>query len=165
MIENRNQIAYEIKRWRVQWGFYTPTSINTEQQRDMMLGKLMLIVTEVTECCHSTSEQNFREEMADIAIRIMDITAACEIDLDGAIREIMDAVTFNADLIDIVNQVSLAAEAVRHNDVAGLTKALAHAFWYLEMWAQGNFDLRAEIETKMKVNWQRPIKHGKLCSL
>lgn len=164
MIENLNQIASDIRKWREHHQFYTPKSIATEQERDMMLGKLMLVVTEVTECCQSDSEQNFREEMADIAIRIMDITAACEIDLDGAIRSLHHTV-FNADLMDVVNQISHAAEAVRHNNIAGLTTALATAFWYLEMWAQGNFDLLAEIESKMKANWLRPIKHGKLCSL
>lgn len=165
MIENLNQIAAAIREWREHHGFYTPKSIATEQERDMMLGKLMLIVTELTEVDEAENAPNWREEIADVAIRIMDITAACSIDLDGAIAAVSEVIVFTPNPMAIVNEISNAAEAVRHNDSTGLSKYLARAFWRINCIAQGVFDLRAEIEAKMKVNWQRPIKHGKLCSL
>ena len=77
-------------------------------ERDMMLGKLMLVSTEVAEAAEAVrhgDNKNFNEEIADAFIRLMDITAAMGIDIE------------------------------------------------------------TEIFQKMEKNWQRPIKHGKLCSL
>jgi NTP pyrophosphatase (non-canonical NTP hydrolase) len=156
--------ANAIRDWREKWGFYTPKSIGTEKERDMMLGKLMLIVTEIAEWYESDNPANLKEEIADTAIRIMDITAACDIDLDQTIARAAQFV-FQGELMDLVACISHAAEAVRHADFDKMSNELGKAFWQITCFAQGHFDLTAAINAKMKVNWQRPIKHGKLCSL
>jgi len=89
---NINESAKEIKEWRLAHGFYTPSSLKTVESKDMMLGKLMLVVTEVGEAAEAVrhgDEMNFIEEIADTFIRLMDITAAMKIDIDGEIRRKM----------------------------------------------------------------------------
>lgn len=103
-----NDYARLIGDWRRNHGFYTPENIDTEKNRDMMLGKLMLIDTEIAEAAEAVRHNNFdnfKEELADAFIRLMDITNSC------------------------------------------------------------NIDIEIEIVKKMSINKQRPIKHGKLCSL
>lgn len=103
-----NEYAKSIELWRVKWGFRTPSNIDSLENRDMMLGKLMLVVTEVAEAAEAVrhkDQPNFEEELADTFIRLMDITAACNINIEEVIIR------------------------------------------------------------KMSINHQRPIKHGKHCSI
>ncbi len=88
-----NKLAKEIQVWRQGHGFHTPSGIDTEQNRDMMLGKLMLVVTEVAEAAEAVRHAdrvNFEEELADTFIRLMDITAACDIDIEKVIAGKME---------------------------------------------------------------------------
>jgi len=81
-----------VVRWRQDKGFYTPDSFNTQTERDMMLGKLMLIVTEVAEAAEAVRHEdldNFKEELADIAIRLFDIAGTMSIDLEDVIVDKM----------------------------------------------------------------------------
>lgn len=65
-----------------------------------------------------------------------------------------------------VTELSEAAEAVRHNDVPNFREELADTFIRLmDITAACGIDIEHEIESKMDKNWERPIKHGKLCSL
>jgi NTP pyrophosphatase (non-canonical NTP hydrolase) len=101
----------EIGEWRRSKEFFTPDAAAFEEpaplpltNADAMLGKLMLVVTELAEAaeaCRKGDYQNFCEEVGDAVIRLMDICDAGQIDLAGEIRD------------------------------------------------------------KMRVNWTRPIKHGK----
>lgn len=87
-----NEYAREIMRWRDGQGFYTPEGIHTEELRDYMLGKLMLVVTEVGEAAEAVRHEdidNFLEELADTFIRLMDITAASGFDIEKAIKDKM----------------------------------------------------------------------------
>lgn len=71
-----DEIARSISVWRYSKGFVTPASIDTEQERHEMLGKLMLVVTEVAEAAEAirhNDRNNFKEELADIMIRVLDI--------------------------------------------------------------------------------------------
>lgn len=73
---------------RVAKGFNTPSDLNTPEQRDSMLGKLMLVVTEVAEAAEAVRHKNFEnfsEELADVCIRIFDIAGSCHIDLEHAV--------------------------------------------------------------------------------
>lgn len=48
-----NKLARQIATWRQAKGFYTPPSLATMDNRDAMLGKLMLVVTEVSEAAEA----------------------------------------------------------------------------------------------------------------
>ena len=83
-----NQYADDIATWRRGNGFETPTGISTTKQRDMMLGKLMLVVSEIGEAAEAVRKEdieNFKEELADTFIRLMDITASCGINIEQEI--------------------------------------------------------------------------------
>lgn len=166
--------------WRKHHWFYTPESLDCFvgkvqagplyhpiHGRDLMLGKLMLIVTEISESSEAQKNKdmpNWREEIADTAIRILDVTTALNIDMDGNLE--MVSVPEDKTGIGLVNCISKAAEFVRKDNLPGIAIALTEAFRILLIVAERhNFDLYKEMESKMKVNWQRPIKHGKLCSL
>ena len=67
----------EIGEWRITKGFKTGVD-NTPE-------KLMLIVTEVSEAMEAHRKNdwpNFKEELADIIIRVMDLTNALGINLE-----------------------------------------------------------------------------------
>jgi len=86
-----NDLAEKIKQIREDHGFYTPWRLDGDPlecyptQGDLMLGKLMLVVTEVSEAAEAVRKGdfvNFREEMIDVIIRCLDICATCEIDIE-----------------------------------------------------------------------------------
>ena len=57
----------------------TPTGLLSTSQRDMSLGKLMLVVTEIAEAAEAVRHDDrllFKEEIADAFIRLMDIVGA-----------------------------------------------------------------------------------------
>lgn len=88
-----NEIAYIIGQWRRSKGFKTPVSMGTERERDDLLGKLMLVVTEVAEAAEAVRHDdaaNFREEIADTIIRLLDISEAQGIDVYHEIRTKME---------------------------------------------------------------------------
>ena len=97
-----------VARWREEKEFYTPSSLANITDRDMMLGKLMLVVSEVAE----------------------------------------------------------AAEAVRHNDTPNFYEELADTFIRLfDICGSMGINMEPYIEEKMEKNKERPVKHGKFCSL
>jgi len=82
------QWCQEITRWRERKGFRTPQSL-APGERELMLGKLMLVVSELAEAAEAVRDgdrANFAEELADTAIRLFDICGACEIDLETEIK-------------------------------------------------------------------------------
>ncbi len=81
-----NDYDNSIMDWRKGRGFVTPTSLDREGERDLMLGKLMLIVSEISEASEAV---NFSEELADAFIRLMDITASCGINIERCIIDKM----------------------------------------------------------------------------
>lgn len=88
-----NVIAAQIVEWRKTKGFKTPESLDTEEERDAMLGKLMLVVTEVSEAAEAVRHNdlhNFSEEIADAIIRLLDIGSTMKIDLEMHLAEKMD---------------------------------------------------------------------------
>jgi len=83
-----NEIARQVKRWREEKGFYTPSQLDKDT-----LGKLMLVVTEVSEAAEAVREQDralFTEEIADVFIRLLDITGTMGIDIEKAIARKMN---------------------------------------------------------------------------
>lgn len=88
-----NYFADKISIWRAQNGFQTPANLLSVESRDLMLGKLMLVVTEIAEAAEAVRHENldnFKEELADTFIRLMDITASCEIDIEYEIKKKME---------------------------------------------------------------------------
>ena len=84
-----NKLAGEIREWRIRKEFYTPPSILTIGERDLMLGKLMLVVTEVAESAEAVRKnnlKNFKEEIADTFIRLLDICGSMNIDIECEIK-------------------------------------------------------------------------------
>jgi NTP pyrophosphatase (non-canonical NTP hydrolase) len=82
--------AEEITANRISKGFHTPENLETTDNRDMMLGKLMLVVTEVSEAAEAVRKGdlvNFKEELADAFIRLLDITETMGIDIETEIHE------------------------------------------------------------------------------
>lgn len=87
-----NAFANYIRTWREGRGFLTPINLQTEENRNLMLGKLMLCVTEdaeMAEAVRSGDIQNFKEELADSVIRHLDIAATVGIDLEEEMRKKM----------------------------------------------------------------------------
>lgn len=88
-----NELSQRIYKWRVSREFYTPNNLGTELERDMMLGKLMLVVTEIGEAAEAVrhaDEDNFKEELADAIIRLFDIMETCGYDIGLEMSKKMD---------------------------------------------------------------------------
>ena len=85
--------SLRIATWRERKGFYTPNRIDTEASGDLMLGKLMLVVTELAEAAEAVrhrDRENFEEEIADTFIRLLDICGTMGIDPEEGIERKMN---------------------------------------------------------------------------
>jgi len=88
-----NELARRIAQWRESKTFRTPNTLDDEASRDAMLGKLMLVVTEIAEAAEAvrhTDDANFAEEIADAMIRLLDITGTMGIDIEREINKKME---------------------------------------------------------------------------
>lgn len=91
--EDLYTLSHQISKWRASKKFVTPAGISNDKQRDLMLGKLMLVVTEVAEAAEAVrhhDEENFKEELADTFIRLLDICGTMDIDIMGVIHSKME---------------------------------------------------------------------------
>lgn len=85
--------SLRIAVWRERKGFYTPSTLDSEEVRDSMLGKLMLVVTEVAEAAEAVrhnDRRNFEEEIADTFIRLFDICGTMNINTDKIVEDKME---------------------------------------------------------------------------
>lgn len=83
------KLTKEIVEWRVSKGFLTP---HFHGDKDLLLGKLMLAVTEISEMAEAVRENNFdnfREELADACIRLFDIAGTSGVDVEKEIKKKM----------------------------------------------------------------------------
>jgi hypothetical protein len=95
-----NELALMIAGAVKSKGFYTPGTISDDIPQGidvsdgvLMLGKLMLVVTEVSEAAEAVRSgdmDGFTEELADTMIRLLDICGSCGIDIERAISDKMD---------------------------------------------------------------------------
>lgn len=70
-------------------GFVNPTAF-VREQADLILSKLMLVTSGVAEACEAVrqgDQENFAEELADVVIRVCNLSAALGIDLDKAVQD------------------------------------------------------------------------------
>ena len=91
-----NELAKQCKETRSLKGFYTPPDLENIQRRNLMLGKMMLVVTEAAEAAEAVRNgdtENFEEELADIIIRVFDIAASTGIDIE---KTVIRKMAFNA---------------------------------------------------------------------
>jgi NTP pyrophosphatase (non-canonical NTP hydrolase) len=82
----------EVTKWRISKEFYTPSHLITEETRDAMLGKLMLVVSELGEAAEAVRHkdiENFKEEIADTFIRLFDICGSLGIPIEDEINKKM----------------------------------------------------------------------------
>ena len=80
-----NDPAEEIYKFIQKKGIDTPKSLQTQEERDKIIGKLMLVITEIseaTEAIRNNDFDNFKKEMADTFIRLLDICGAMSIDIE-----------------------------------------------------------------------------------
>jgi len=85
------KLALDIAAWRTVKGFYTPPGIFGDEG-DLMLGKLMLVVTELSEAAEAIrheDQENYEEELADTFIRLLDIVGTQRIDIEKVIKDKM----------------------------------------------------------------------------
>jgi NTP pyrophosphatase (non-canonical NTP hydrolase) len=85
-----NNYAGYISKWREGHGFFTPKTFLTEGEREAMLGKLMLVVTEISEAAEEVRHNDpikFAREIGDAFVRLMDIVGTMEIDIDSIITK------------------------------------------------------------------------------
>lgn len=88
-----NALAEQIVIWRCGHGFHTPADLTSEPARDLMLGKLMLVCSEVAEAAEAVRKNdvvNFREEIADAIIRLLDIGGTTHMDIDAELAAKME---------------------------------------------------------------------------
>lgn len=98
MVRGMTALGKRISTFVATRGFFTPRSISTDlcpvalTNGDAMLGKLMLVNTELCEAAEAARDgdmENFKEELADAVIRIFDICGACGIDIEEAVAQKM----------------------------------------------------------------------------
>jgi len=170
-------LAHDVSRWRERKGFYTPPGIDNTIIRtvdftwaDAMLGKLCLLHDEIVELDEAYPDLGeMEQEMADIAIRLLDIFGSCG-DMTRAWASGLDLLvvqeprdrTFNGLLRYAHGAVRRMTQAVKHGNEAEFVYGgvvLWHTLFTLaELWS---FDLLEQIARTMERNEQRPAKHGK----
>lgn len=164
-----NEIANEIREWRISKGF--------ETTKENMLGKLMLVVTELCEAAEDVDADNFAhlgEELADAMIRLMDIGSTLEYDLDAEVagqqKEVVAEIaerqegcdtSIIEELMRICVKLSKAAEDVRHERWESFGGWIAAALVHLsELCRLYAYEWQDEVARKMIVNAGRPYRHG-----
>ena len=177
-----SNLAYRVTTWREGKGFYTPTSISVHQSAkplshaDAMLGKLALVHSELAEAWDAARRHDLDgpdgvvKEIADTAIRLLDIAGACEVDLEvwlTRLDEVDDpgpqpGSTLSEYLLTLHSWVAECSEAVRHEKPEHFALGLARLYAGLVEVADAfGRTLQTEIDKKMAVNEKRPVRHGK----
>lgn len=86
-----NYLAKEAHRNATEKGFYEVQSDGSRKHRSggTIAGTLMLIVTELAEACEADRKgdrENLQEELADVYIRMGDLCAFLEFDMEAAVE-------------------------------------------------------------------------------
>ena len=117
-------------------------------------------VSEAFEAFENKDDENFAEEIADIAIRLADSAEGYNIDLIDTIRlDLSESVTES--LCNINLAVSKALEAFRNHDKDDFEAKFKYIFSVLAGVAlEYKIDLESEILKKHEINKTRSYKHG-----
>jgi NTP pyrophosphatase (non-canonical NTP hydrolase) len=177
-----SDLACQITVWRESKGFLTPPSISVEESwtlshADAMLGKLALVHSELAECSAGFKARqldNVIEELADTAIRVLDIAGAGGWPVEQALQRLdlpfqMPASSFAQVIVELHERVTACTDAVKSKDAdrnAHFVEALAWVLMGLgDAATMMGRDLGIAIEEKMAVNANRPTRHGKATNL
>lgn len=97
LIKEAHENAFKHGFWedwrRNAWEGFFDTDLGTAMRINAIGNRLMLIVGEVAEAQEAlrhNDEQNFREELADVAIRLADLCGGLGIDLEAEIHKKME---------------------------------------------------------------------------
>ena len=158
--------ARDITEWATEKGFWSPPdlmsscSLGDVKNADLMLGKLMLVVSEIGEAMEAgDDDDNFYEEYADAAIRILHIFGGMGINPSEWLKPLLLVAEPNQILV----YLSRAAEAARKHDQDTFLLNLGFTFQIIAIVVHyGGRDLFKEIDKKMAVNRNRPYRHGKV---
>jgi NTP pyrophosphatase (non-canonical NTP hydrolase) len=141
------------------------------------LQAMALLSTEVDEAKHAYDEvgakHEFKSELADIYIRLLDDCSRYHIDLATAVDiyrfdNLPMGVNIADDLWLLITPITKAVEAYRiygldYENKAGsqIGKAFAEIYHALEFVCRGyGVELAKAFDLKMTVNWTRPYRHG-----
>jgi hypothetical protein len=178
-----NELAQQAAETARSKGFYTPADLTTVVDEegfgvritnaDLMLGKLMLVVTEVEEWYHAlNTNRNPNEpmlELADIAIRILAIFGEMRIEAEYLVTVNVPMRVLRIEekaYALLVGKLSGAAQAVRTGDVTEFKEYLQEALGICFAIASSEQENLFEyILYKMEQNRSRPAKHGKVTVL
>lgn len=141
------------------------------------LQAMMLLVTEIDEARDAYREHGvtheFKSELADVYIRLLDDCARYHVDLSTAIdvyrfpvRPTLGEIDF--DLWLLVKPVVKASEEYRVHGLdyenkacSDIAKCFAEIYHNLEAVCRGyGVELAKAFDLKMTVNWTRPYRHG-----
>lgn len=166
--------AHEIATAHGFWDDRATWEHDPNLRRQVLAGKLMLIVSEIGEAETALRDgdmPNFAEELADIEIRAADLAGYLGLAIRADALE--SATTIPAPpgtaraltpdhLLGIYGSLANACEALRHDDLDGFTASLTEAMAITALLAGiMGINLDHEIATKMEVNRGREYRHGK----
>lgn len=160
-------LAHEIRKIRTEKGFYTPDSCDGFDS-NLMLGKLMLVVTEISEVSEQEDELLKSEEIADIIIRCLDILSTIGTDIKYwyPYAETSTGSWNGVPLIALVNLASKAAEAARHGRFEkDYLLEMVVLCCQLNAQLKNGTDIWNVVKWKVEKNKSRPAKHGKVSIL
>jgi len=179
---NFNDLSKSIHDNAVAKGFYEVINDHTPFE------KLMLVVTEVSEAVEAyrngkvttgplifKNDSDFEErikdtiedELADAAIRLLDLAGFLKIDLDYVEKQMENPDSDN--IIKAVKSMSFLSQAytlcaVLTDTDAGLENSVNAGLGTVFLLAEaGEIDLMTHIYMKMAYNEHRPYKHNKVC--
>ena len=88
-----NNLCAEAHITSKEHGFWEPGYITIKEERTLLLAKMALIVSEVGEAVEEIRKEGFanlEEELADICIRVFDLSGYLEYDLQESILQKME---------------------------------------------------------------------------
>lgn len=131
-----------------------------ELQTTWIATQVALIGTEITELDLAPNYDNFKEELADIVIRTLDLDQGLNMDLD--IIEINDPIPSEKAII-LYRQLNKGLEYLRNDDISSFKFCLESLLVRVRKIASLNdIDLIQEIKNKIEINRTRDYKHGKM---
>lgn len=145
-----NELAQEIHAIACEHGFW-----NLPLEYAVPI-KLALIHSEITEYARATSTQHKLEEIADIAIRVLDLGRYTKLDPDQHM-----SIQGFGQILDLHVEVSHALEADRKGDMDQVNQCLNRILGLCQHHAvlySGR--LLPEVSKKVQVNKARPFRHG-----
>lgn len=165
---NVNELSREIREINETNGWRTTKPFEWEDTYKVP-AILALIHSEISEAWEAAQDElgpAFSEELADVAIRILDMAEGLGIEIGGPFPvELADLEHWDRTLDDDLNRthfvVSKALEFFRADNIAGFTGCVSLALECVaDICVACGVDLAAEIKAKLAKNRNRGYRHG-----